>query len=67
MASFIDPLLDAIDSVLEWVGTSLKQTASSYVELEAADREHTLVSRDGSLISFIRIEGIRFLVGSEEF
>jgi len=67
MASFIDPVLSAIDSMLEWLGTSLKQTASSYVELEAADNDHTLVARDGSLISFIRVEGVRFLVGSEEF
>ena len=67
MSNFIDSFLNAIDSLLEWVGTLLGQNAGSYVELETADDKHTLVARDGSLVSVIRIKGARYLIGQEEF
>lgn len=65
--TFIDPLLDGIDSVLAWFSTELKQTVESYCDLETADDKHTLVARDGSLISVIRVYGVTKLVGTEEF
>lgn len=65
--SFIDPILDSVDSFLAWFSTELKQTAESYCDLETADDDYTLVARDGSLISVIRIFGVTRLVGVEEF
>lgn len=65
--TFIDPLLDGIDSILAWFSTELKQTVESYCDLETADDTHTLVARDGSLISVIRVYGVTRLVGQEEF
>lgn len=65
--TFIDPLLDSIDAILAWFSTELKQTVESYCDLETADDQHTLVARDGSLISVIRIFGVTQLVGQEEF
>ncbi len=65
--SFIDPLLDSIDSLLAWFSTELKQTVESYCDLETADDNHTLVARDGSLISVIRVFGVTRLIGAEEF
>lgn len=65
--TFIDPLLDGIDAVLAWFSTELKQTTESYCDLETADDKHTLVARDGSLVSVIRIFGVTRLVGQEEF
>lgn len=65
--SFVDAVLDGVDSLMAWVSTSLKQTATSYCELETADDAHTLVSQNGSLISLIRIDGITELLGVEEF
>jgi intracellular multiplication protein IcmB len=67
MASFIDPLLDGIDSVLAWFSTELKQTVESYCDLETADDHYTLAARDGSLVSVIRVHGVTRLVGAEEF
>jgi intracellular multiplication protein IcmB len=67
MRSFIDPVLDGIDSVLAWFSTELKQTAESYCDLETADDANTLVARDGSLISVIRLYGVTKLIGSAEF
>lgn len=67
MASFIDPVLDSIDSILAWFSTELKQTAESYCDLETADDVNTLVARDGSLLSVIKVHGVTKLIGSEEF
>lgn len=67
MRSFMDPILDGLDSLLAWFGTELKQTIESYCDLETADDAHTLVARDGSLLSVIRIHGVTQLVGTEEF
>jgi intracellular multiplication protein IcmB len=65
--TFIDPLLDGIDAILAWFSTELKQTAESYCDLETADETHTLVARDGSLLSVIRVFGVTKLVGQTEF
>lgn len=65
--SFVDPVLDGIDSLLAWFSTELKQTAESYCDLETAEEKYTLVARDGSLVSVIRIFGVTKLIGNEEF
>jgi intracellular multiplication protein IcmB len=65
--TFIDPLLDGIDAILAWFSTDLKQTVESYCDLETADDPHTLVARDGSLVSVIRVQGVTRLIGQEEF
>ena len=65
--TFIDPLLNGIDAILAWFSTELKQTTEAYCDLETAGDTHTLVARDGSLISVIRIYGVTKLIGQEEF
>ncbi|HQY22480.1 MAG TPA: type IV secretion protein IcmB, partial [Gammaproteobacteria bacterium] len=65
--SIIDPVLDSIDGVLAWLSTSLGQLAESYCDLETADGEETLVGRDGSLVSILKIDGATFLIGPDEF
>lgn len=67
MATFIDPILDSIDAFLAWIGGSLGQTTDYYCAIETADSRHTLVSRDGSLLSIIRLHGATELVGPYEF
>ncbi len=67
MRSFVDPFLDGIDSILAWFSTELKQTAESYCDLETADDKTSLVARDGSLISVIRVFGVTKLIGTDEF
>ncbi|HVE45060.1 MAG TPA: type IV secretion protein IcmB [Gammaproteobacteria bacterium] len=64
--TFIDPLLDSIDSVLAWFSTELKQTVESYCDIETAI-EDAVVARDGSLVSVIRVFGVTQLIGQEEF
>lgn len=65
--TFIDPFLDSIDAILAWFSTELKQTAESYCDLETADNQTTLVARDGSLVSVIRVFGVTQLIGNDEF
>lgn len=65
--TIIDPVLDSIDAILAWFSTELKQTVESYCDLETADDVSTLVARDGSLISIVRVFGVTKLVGQEEF
>lgn len=65
--TFIDPFLDGIDALLAWFSTELKQTTESYCDIETAVDEHTLVARDGSLVSIIRVFGVTKLIGQEEF
>lgn len=67
MRSFVDPLLDGIDSIMAWFSTELKQTVESYSDLETAEDKYTLVGRDGSLVSMIRLFGVTKLIGNEEF
>ena len=47
---------------------AMKQSLESYIRLETADEEpNTVVSSDGSLITYVRIDGSRQLVGEEEY
>jgi intracellular multiplication protein IcmB len=63
----MDPILDSIDSFLAWMGTGLGQAAESYCALESAESRHALIARDGSLVSILKIQGVTYLVGAEEF
>ncbi len=67
MSNVLDPIIDAIDGLLGWVGVSFGQWAESYCKLETAEDTYNLVARDGSLISIIQIHGVKYLVGPEEF
>lgn len=65
--SILDPIIDAIDGLLGWVGVSFGQWAESYCKLESAEDSYNLVARDGSLVSIIKINGVKYLVGPDEF
>ncbi len=45
----------------------MKQSVSSFIQLETADDETTVVASDGSLVSYIKIEGSRQIIGDEEY
>lgn len=46
----------------------MKQSLESYIRLETADEEpNTVVASDGSLITYLRVDGSRQLVGEEEY
>lgn len=47
--------------------TALRQSVESFIRLETMDDEHTLAAQDGSLISYMRIDGSRQIIGEEEY
>lgn len=67
MGLLLDPVLDNIDAFLAWIGSSLGQTTDYYCNIETADSRHSLVARDGSLLSIIKLHGATELVGPQEF
>lgn len=44
-----------------------KYPLESFIRLETADDEITLVAEDGSLVTLLRIDGSRILIGDEEY
>lgn len=44
-----------------------KYPLESFIRLETADDEMTLVAEDGSLVTLIRVDGSRLLIGDEEY
>jgi len=65
--SWYDSVIDTVDTFISWLSTGLKQTNESYCDLETAENRFSLVARDGSLISVLKIHGVTKLVGLEEF
>lgn len=47
--------------------TLVRQPIESFIRLETADDEVTLVAEDGSLISYLRVDGSRQIIGHEEY
>ena len=52
----ISGLINGVDSFFIWVSTILKQSLSDYSDLETAQDKYSLVAKDGSLLSIIKIE-----------
>ncbi len=65
--SLVDKVFSSVEGIFAWVSWAIKQDALSYCDLETADSRHTLVSKEGDLISVINIQGYRRFVGSNEF
>lgn len=58
--SFLEKLLAPFQS-------ALRQSVESFIRLETMDDEFTLAAQDGSLVSYIRIDGSRQIIGDEEY
>lgn len=56
-----------LDAFLKPFVMALRQPVESFIRLETADEAEVLVSEDGSLISFVKIEGSRQIIGQEEY
>ena len=56
-----------IDKIISPFQVMLKKSLEGYIRLETADNETTMAASDGSLISYVKIDGSRQLVGEEEY
>lgn len=64
----LEGIFDGFDTLLAYLSSSmLKQTQSSYCDLQTADSDRALAANDGSLVSVIEIRGVTTLVGTNEF
>lgn len=45
----------------------MKQSLENFIRLETADDETTLASSDGSLITYVKVDGSRQIIGEEEY
>ncbi len=46
---------------------ALRKSVESFIRLETADDERTLVAEDGSLVTFLRVDGSRQIIGEQEY
>jgi intracellular multiplication protein IcmB len=44
-----------------------RQAVETFIRLETADDDMTLVAQDGSLVSYLKIDGSRQIIGDEEY
>lgn len=65
--SLFGSLLDGMDSVVLWLSSTVKQSMADYCDLETAEDVNNLVARDGSLMSVVRIDGSKSLIGAKNF
>lgn len=56
-----------LDKLLAPFQTAMKKSLETYIRLETADDETTLVSSDGSLLTYVRVDGSRQIIGEEEY
>ncbi len=60
-------LLSFLDEVFAAFLLQLKQPVESFIQIEVSDDETTIVSGDGSLLSYLRVSGARQMIGGEEY
>lgn len=65
--SVMDGVVDAADSLFAWLSGATKQNAYDYCCLETAEDSHTLVAKDGSLLTVMRVDGVSAVIGNAEF
>ena len=56
-----------VDKILAPFQKALKQSVSSFIRLETMENDTTMVSIDGSLLSYVKIEGSRQIIGDDEY
>jgi len=56
-----------INKLLAPFQTAMKQSLETFIRLETADDEVTLASSDGSLITYVKVDGSRQIIGEEEY
>jgi intracellular multiplication protein IcmB len=60
-------MLDILDEALAAVMMTLRQPIESFIRLETADDDTTLVAKDGSLLSYVKLFGARQIIGDAEY
>src|SRR5690606_34228550 len=56
-----------LDGLLKPVARLMRQPVESFIRLETVEDDVTLVAEDGSLLSVVRIDGARQIIGDGEY
>lgn len=59
--------MNFLDKLLTPFQKAMRQSVSSFIRLETMENATTMVAADGSLISYVKIEGSRQIIGDDEF
>lgn len=59
--------MNILEKILAPFQMSLRQSIESFIRIETMDSEHTLAASDGSLVSYIKVDGSRQIIGEEEY
>jgi intracellular multiplication protein IcmB len=60
-------MFDLFDNTIASLMMSLRQPVESFIRLETADDQITLVADDGSLVSMVKLFGARQIIGDAEY
>jgi intracellular multiplication protein IcmB len=60
-------MIEVLDELFAAALVGTHQTIESFVQIETADDDTTLVASDGSLVSYVRVHGTRRIIGDEEY
>jgi intracellular multiplication protein IcmB len=60
-------LMGIFDGFLKPFVKALKIPVESFIQMETADDEYTFAAKDGSLVTLVRIDGARQIIGPEEY
>ncbi|MDH5722437.1 MAG: type IV secretion protein IcmB, partial [Alphaproteobacteria bacterium] len=55
------------DKLLAPFQKALRQSVSSFINLETMENDTTLVAADGSLVTYVKVEGSKQIIGDDEF
>ncbi|GJL86281.1 MAG: virulence protein IcmB [Micavibrio sp.] len=59
--------MNFLDKIATPFQKAFKQSVASFIRLETSDDTHVIAAADGSLVSYIKVEGSRQIIGDEEF
>ena len=59
-------ILDSVDQILATLAIAARQPLGSMTTLETIDDKRTFVASDGSLMTLLRVDGARKIVGGVE-
>lgn len=59
--------MNFLEKILAPFQAILRQSIDSFIRLETIDSETTLAANDGSLVSYLKVDGSRQIIGEEEY
>lgn len=65
--AIVKGIYNTVEELFAWLSLASKQSVNTYCDLETADSKNTLVAKDGSLVSIIRLDGFHRFVSVDEF